>query len=380
MKAKRSLTVASTVFVVLVLVAVSFIAACAKPAPPPTPTPTPAPTPTPTPAPPPAAPETIKWTLQPTVAWVPPPLGPYEPYIYHNVLFYGLNDWLKEATDGRLEIEILAPGEVFPIYEALSAVGAGATDCSHTPPGYFGGEIPEMNILSGLPGAWTTTGEVVDALFNTYGMYDKTKGLFDQYNTIFIPIPIVEVMNFFCTFPMPSPDSIKGHKIRSWGPYHKYVTMLGGSSVSIPYTEVYMAIKLGTIEGTTTGAQALEDTKLKEVVTDCVGNVTSCCAGFLINKDSFEALPEDIQELLMRESIWYFTFAGLEHTQQHLYTVQHAAEEYGIEVWMWGEEDQTKIREQAVEEIWPEFAEKTPLCAELVEILKQQFRDLGKLK
>ena len=45
----------------------------------------------------------------------------------------------------------------------------------------------------------------------------------------------------------------------------------------------------------------------------------------------------------------------------------------------WSDEDINWITGQCVEKIWPEFASKTPLCAELVEIMERQMKEHGRL-
>jgi hypothetical protein len=92
-----------------------------------------------------------------------------------------------------------------------------------------------------------------------------------------------------------------------------------------------------------------------------------------------DALPEDIKEMILREYKYHFAYHAHEVLQQQTYTYRQAAKEMGIKVWTWSADDLTKVRALCMEEIWPEFASKTPLCNDLVEIIKQQFRDMGKL-
>ncbi|MFB3895105.1 MAG: hypothetical protein ACE14V_02265 [bacterium] len=61
-------------------------------------------------------------------------------------------------------------------------------------------------------------------------------------------------------------SSIKGKKIRAaGGALSYYVEAIGGTPVPVPYSEVYMAMKLGTVDGFMQGIVDLEDQKLKEV-------------------------------------------------------------------------------------------------------------------
>ena len=64
--------------------------------------------------------------------------------------------------------------------------------------------------------------------------------------------------------------------------------------MSIPAPEMYMALKLGTVDGAVFSMVALEDMKLKEVwkYFIVVQIVTTLVCSFLINMNSFNALPD----------------------------------------------------------------------------------------
>jgi len=295
-----------------------------------------------------------------------------------NVASYGFRDWIEEATDGRLQIEIVEPESIFPGTEALTAVGSGAVDCFKGSPGQWAGTMPEMNVAGGMPGTSASVGQQYVAWYD-YGIVDLVQPLYDEYNLVWFPITGAENMNTFSTFDMPNPDAMKGHKVRTWGPWGKYIELTGATSVSMPYSDVYMAVKLGTVEGAWTGAQSLETIKLKEVVTDFVTNPQPCLDCFIVNKDSFNALPEDIQGLIMSDAPYFFAQSCLRAYEHQQWVVAHAAEDYGLELWTWSEEDIKGITERCVEEIWPEFAAETPLCAQIMDIIKQQMIDHGRL-
>ena len=362
---KRLMILLGSLCLALMLV-VPLVVACAAPEPAPTPTPSPLPTV-----------EKITWTWQRLYPWTDP-MGPYGPYAMFLTRTYGFADWIEEATDGRLTIEFLEPSAVFPQEEALENVGSGIVDMATANAGYWSGAMPEMDIETGMPGTWENIGQFLDAEY-VYGINELIQPLYEPYNVYWLTSPGFEVMNFMATFPMPDSDSIKGHKLRSFGPWLKYIGMLEGAPVSLPYGEVYMATKLGTIEGVFTGVQILEEHKYKELATHMVTNPNPCADCVLINKDSMDALPDDIREMILREYKYHFVYHAHEVLQQQEYTWRQAAKEMGITAWTWSDEDLTKVRGMCMEEIWPEFASKTPLCNQLVEIIKQQFRDLGKL-
>jgi TRAP-type C4-dicarboxylate transport system substrate-binding protein len=140
-----------------------------------------------------------------------------------------------------------------------------------------------------------------------------------------------------------------------------------------------MAMKLGTIEGVFTGMQVLEELKVKELISDLLNNMHPGTDSMLINQDSLDALPDDLRDIILETTRYVMVYTSEEILMHQQYTYRNAAKEYGIKVWTWSEEEVNRNREKLIAELWPEFASPTPLCNELVEIVKQQLRDLGKL-
>ena len=310
-----------------------------------------------------------------------PSFGPYTsiPEAYHaGVWSHSWVRWVEEATEGRLQIELLEPDAAFPGKEALEAVGTRVVEACMSQPGHYAEKIPEMYVAGGMPGSWMSVGEFYDAWYN-YGIYDKVAPLHEKLNIKFFPSLGMEYMNIMSNFPMPDVDSVKGHKIRFWGGWGKYGELMGATAIDLPYGECYMAMKLGTIEGVWTGAQSLDVIKLKEVVTDFVTNPNGCINSLIINMDAWNELPEDIQAMIVRETPYHFTVGGLMLLEQQGYAIGKAVEEYGLTLWTWSDKDIAMLRQGCIEEIWPEFAAKTPLSAELVDIIKTQLKEHGKL-
>jgi len=100
----------------------------------------------------------------------------------------------------------------------------------------------------------------------------------------------------------------------------------------------------------------------------------------LINMNAFKALPKDIQDLMDR-NFRYVTYA-LSHKwhQQCTWVIADAREKYGLVPYAWSAEDVRKVTQKAVETLFPKVAAKSPRCAKLVEIVKKQMRDYGRIK
>lgn len=322
--------------------------------------------------------KTIKWKMQYHIPNTTP-MGPYGPNMFHWAMFKTWGDSMTKMTGGRLQFEWLEPNAAFPDQEALSAVGSGVVEAAFTQPSYAIGQIPLQYVANGLPLAWESVEEMYDAWYK-YRLIDKVAPLFEKRNVLMFPTMTMEFMNIHATFPVPGPDAVKGKKIRTWGQWGDYVKMLGGAPVPIPYAEVYMALKLGTVDGAWTGAQSLETHKLKEVVKHFVTNKTGSINAIFINKRAFDALPADIQTMIKEVTPSILTTGCLELLQHQSYAIGKAVNEKYIKTWEWSANDMKKVREQAVKELWPALVKKAgPGGDETMQIILKQLKDHGKL-
>ena len=176
-------------------------------------------------------------------------------------------DNIEAATNGRLKLELVPPQAMYPNNESLTATGTRVVDASFTTCGYYAGTIPEMYVAGGMPMSWSRVEEIYDAWYS-YGMYDIINEKHAEHNVLFFPCSPMKHLNIYSTFPMPSPEELKGRKIRGFGQWLDFIEMLGATPVAMPYADVYMGLKLGTIEGCWTTGTSLEQIKMKEVVSE----------------------------------------------------------------------------------------------------------------
>lgn len=305
------------------------------------------------------------------------PVGPYK-YPFVQVFAQGWVDWLCEASGGRLEIELLGPDATFPGPEGLTAIGSRVVEACYSAPGWWIEQWPEWYVYGGLPGSWTTINQIFDGFFN-YGLNEMLMQQAEERNLVAFPSLMTCHWNIQSSFPMPNPSSLEGKKIRAYGPWAAYAELFGAKPTTLAYGDLYMGMQLGTIDGLITSSQGLEAMKLKEVITDYVANVNAYNEVLLVNLDAFEALPEDLQGLILTESPYHLAVDGALYLQCEDYILARAVEEYGLTLWTWSDEDIAKITQDSVEKIWPELAQKSPGVAELIEIVKKQLKDHGRL-
>lgn len=289
-------------------------------------------------------------------------------------------DWLKKASGGRLVIDWAEPNAMFPVRDSDLAVGKNVAQISSGYSAYWRGRIPETDIETGGVFFWENEAQCFECL-HKYGLYKAIQEVYAKHNLLWIPQHSDAVIGIATTFPAPNIDSIKGKKIRAVGMIADYIRALGGSPVSMPYGEIYMAMKLGTVDGVASGIGMLEDLKIKEIAKGFVHppNINGALGSIIINMDAFKALPEDLQDLLQRDAP-YVTYAlSTMWHNQCVWIKNHAEKEYGIKMYAWSPEDIAKVTRIVMEEIYPRIAKRSKDCARLLEIVKRQMRDYGRI-
>jgi len=330
-------------------------------------------------------PEVFNWVMGAQMA-DSPLLGYYAgEYSDVNYMLHSLSDrayaeWLGVVTGGRLQITMVEPESVFPTSESVENVGQGVVDMCHVAQGWLTGSMPEANIAMGLPMAWPDPFVAYDC-YQNFGFEEIMDELYAERNIWAEYVPTNEIMGFITTFDASSPEKIKGHKIRVWGAYGKLVEAMGGLPVAMAYGDVYMGLKLGTVEGSATGALALENCKLKEVA---MGMTTSPRTNnpvnaILINMDSFNALPDDIKVIIDEGTQRYQIAVGASEGMQNRLGLATAKKDYGVQEWKWSGEDELALRKLAQEEVWPYYGGLSTKSQELLDLMIAHMQAIGLL-
>ncbi|NMB40743.1 MAG: TRAP transporter substrate-binding protein DctP [Firmicutes bacterium] len=98
------------------------------------------------------------------------------------------------------------------------------------------------------------------------------------------------------------PEDIRGIKIQSYGDVSLMVNNLGGAAIEVPPNDWYMGFERGLFEGQFMHWPGIESFKLLELINNHtmfgVGGMTSSGIGTLVNFETWNSLPPDIQEIL----------------------------------------------------------------------------------
>jgi TRAP-type C4-dicarboxylate transport system substrate-binding protein len=290
-------------------------------------------------------------------------------------------NWLSRETKGQFQLQLAQPGAIVPVGQMFQAISKGALDFGGLYwGGFHTGIMPEADVEIGLPFAWETLAEAWDA-FQNRGLLKEFQKIYAEHNLYWIPTINNVTFQVGTTFPVPNPAALKGKKIRAGGVIAELYKRLGATPVLLPAGELYMALKLGTIDGSQIALDFLESSKLKEVWKNYVvsPNYSVIVGNFVINMDTFNRLPKDIKSLIENHVHHVLLENSLNNAVWEKYLATKAIKENpSFKLVEWSDKDAAAVRKIGIS-TWDTVAAKSPRCARLVDIVKEQMRDLGKI-
>jgi TRAP-type C4-dicarboxylate transport system substrate-binding protein len=287
---------------------------------------------------------------------------------------------IQEITCGKLQVQFAEPGSIVPPSEIFQATSKGVLQAGATFGSFYNALMPETDIEVGLPFAWQNIFEIHDAYMNR-GLLEELRKVYAEHNLYYVCPFYANIINGIgLKKPVRKPADFKGLKIRDLGIQAEWIRSHGASAMVIPGGEIYMALKLGTIDGFHFGVSGLEDYKLGEVIDYYLlePHTGSLPLNLFVNMDAWKALPDDVKYKIEKYSQGT-SFKNMMDFDENRRWIKHS-KKYGLEGIRWSKEDIEATYAWAINVLWEKVADKSPRCRRLVEIIKQQARDLGKIQ
>ncbi|MBI5967907.1 MAG: TRAP transporter substrate-binding protein DctP [Deltaproteobacteria bacterium] len=209
---------------------------------------------------------------------------------------------VNEMSGGRLTITHHPAGEIVPAFELFDAVSKGALEGGFEWPSYWTGKNSAFDLL-GSVNFWFTPPDYFTWTYHGGGL-ELTRELFAKYNIHYVPTGMTPSESGFRTNkPIRSLADYKGMTLRTPLTQTMWILeQIGAKPVKIPGGEIYMALKLGTIDGAEFsnvscdwGMKFQENTKYWNV--PCWFQPSSLL-GIMINMDAWKKLPADLQAIV----------------------------------------------------------------------------------
>ncbi|MFZ5945674.1 MAG: TRAP transporter substrate-binding protein [Bacillota bacterium] len=298
----------------------------------------------------------------------------------------GVVPWIKaveEATQGTVKIELLPAGSITSGDEAFGAAAAGMIDVYAGWATVYGGEMPEGMLAFGMAMGADNHEEAWEAMWGDpkYRIGDIVQKAAHDRNLHWAGWTNQGPNAAFTKFPVNKLEDFAGHKMRAGGPQALFFEAMGGAPVSLPGSEIYMSIRLGTIDGTFWDTGGIDDMKFQEVIKYAImpGWAPAQHQEIYINLDKWNALTD-----WQRKQIdGIFKSSYFETSQLHADGVEEALDilvKSGGEVITLSDAEVERMRIKSVEEVWPKLAAKSEATAKGVDLWIQFLKDKGKIK
>lgn len=208
---------------------------------------------------------------------------------------------VEERTGGRLILKTKVG--LYPVKEVIHAVIGGQVEMGFERTPWLSGTFPLWDLS--LPFFWDNIFEY-EAFVNDPRMIEIDKKTYGEKGLIKLADICIEALDgIFANKPIKTLDDFKGMKIRTGG-YIPTAALkaMGAKPLTMGTTEILEALQRGTVDAIQTNRGWGMGFGLPDVCTHVsIWRVQSVFPGMLIvNKEKFEALPADLQKILMDTS------------------------------------------------------------------------------
>jgi len=242
---------------------------------------------------------------------------------------------LKLLSQGRLNIQVFAGGELIPPLEAFNAVSQGSVELGHGAAYYWAGKVPAAQFMSAVPFGMTAKG--MNAWF--YGGDGLTlwRELYEPFNVVPFPMGNTGVqMGGWFNKKIDSIDDLKGLKMRIPGLGGKVFAKAGGNPILMAGGELYTALERGTIDATEWVGpyhdQRLGLHRAAKYYYAPGWHEPGTTLELIVNKGAWASLPEDLQRLIeitaMATNQWMYA----QFETRNLNALRELKEKHHIEV------------------------------------------------
>jgi len=243
-----------------------------------------------------AATDTIQLTISsshPTVIpWVTP---------LKSIVVDKSNALLEErASNYRIEWTEAFGGTLYNFNDTLEAVSQQLTDMGWIGALWEPSTLPLQNIMYSTPFATSTVRQAIEVMNTLNDTEDAMKKEWKDQNVVYFGSCVSDGYHLFTKKPIDTLSDLEGVKLLGVPVCAPWVEPLGATLINTGIPAMYSQLQTGIGDGTiliATGAYPLRLHEVAPYVTRVdTGPLTF--GGFGVNADTFDALPEDVQQVI----------------------------------------------------------------------------------
>ncbi|ETR67268.1 MAG: C4-dicarboxylate transporter substrate-binding protein [Candidatus Magnetoglobus multicellularis str. Araruama] len=218
---------------------------------------------------------------------------------------------VKEATDGRIKIQVFAGGELVPPLGVFDAVSSGTVEVGSGASYYWAGKVPAAQWFSAVPFGFNPQG--INAWLYSGGGLKLWEDVYAPFNLVPRPQGNTGVqMGGWFRKKMNSISDFNGLKMRIPGLGGKVIAKAGGTVVLLPGGEIFTSLERGVIDATE-WVGPMHDLRMgfykaAKYYYYPGWHEPGTCLEVMFNKKVYDALPKDLQIILdavaMETNLW----------------------------------------------------------------------------
>lgn len=208
---------------------------------------------------------------------------------------------VERMSGGRLKVKVYGAGDLVPGFQVFDAVSQGTAEMGHSGAYYWKGKAPASQIFTAIPFGMNVTE------FNAWLHYGEGLDLWREVYAPFGVIPFaggntgVQMAGWFKK-EINSIEDLKGLKMRIPGLGAEVLKKVGGVPVALTGGELFTSLQSGAIDATEWVGPyndlAFGLYKAAEYYYYSGWHEPGATLEFMVNKEAYEALPEDLQAII----------------------------------------------------------------------------------
>jgi TRAP-type C4-dicarboxylate transport system substrate-binding protein len=246
---------------------------------------------------------------------------------------------LEKRTGGKVQVEQHYGGDLVGLFDVYDYVLKGTVDIAKVLPTMFADKFPVSGVITFQPVNIKAYrgGQVWLDLYNNF---PEMRAEYDNSPLVgFLPMP----SNGFGTTSkvITKWEDCKGLKVPGPGPAPEMrIKAVGMVPISIPPPDCYMGFKTGTLDGVSCALMSLKDSGWGDVLpTVTMVNVNGGAWAYVMNKDTWNSLPADIQGIIKDMIPWLTELDDKVQYQNDQKALSTFPDEFGTEfTWLTQEE------------------------------------------
>lgn len=276
---------------------------------------------------------------------------------------------INEMSGGRLHVKVYGANELVPALEAFDTVANGTVEMGHAGAYYWKGKAPATQFFSAVPFGLTAQ-EMNGWLFYGGGM-ELWRELYEPFGLIPTAAGSTGVqMGGWFNKEINKIEDLEGLKMRIPGLGGEVLKRAGGTPVTLPGGEIFTSMQSGAIDAT-----------------EWVGPYNDLAFGFhkvakyyyypgwhepgttlesFINKKAFEALPEDLQSIVLNASRVAYQDMLAEYTARNNAALQTLVEKHNVALRRFPDEVLERLRSLS-DQVIKELTETDPMSKKVFE-------------